>query len=256
MGVIERHKLHDRGVQLILVAHRRGAAFEIAHMAAGVRDDESALELPGLGGVDAEVGRQLHRATHALGHVDKGAVRKHRRVEGGEEIIRLRHDGTEILLDQLGMLLHGLGERAENHAGSGEPFLERRRDRDAVEYRIHGHAREPCALVQRHSELCVGLQQLRIDLFETLRTVRLGARRGVVRDRLVIDRGDLHVSPMRLGHLQPVAQRLEPPLRQEGGLVLFTRDQPHDALVQPGRDGVGLDIGHEAMLVAACDQTF
>ena len=117
VGIIESDQLDDRRVQLILVAHGRGAALEIADMAARVRNDERPLELPGLRGVDAEVGGQLHRATHALGHVDERAVREHRRVEGREEVVRLRHDGAEVLLDQLRMLLHGLGEGAEDHTG-------------------------------------------------------------------------------------------------------------------------------------------
>jgi hypothetical protein len=43
--VVQRHQLDHRGVQLVLVAHRRGAAFEVAHVAALVGDDEGALEL-------------------------------------------------------------------------------------------------------------------------------------------------------------------------------------------------------------------
>ena len=87
LGVVERDQLDHGGVQLVLVAHRRGAAFEVAHIGALVGDDERALELAGLLLVDAEVGGKLHRAAHALGHIDERAVGIDRRVERGEEVV-------------------------------------------------------------------------------------------------------------------------------------------------------------------------
>src|SRR5690606_35413353 len=66
-GAVQGHQFHHRGVELVLVPHGRGAAFEVADVAALVGDDQGALELPGLGFVDAEVGGQLHGAAHALG---------------------------------------------------------------------------------------------------------------------------------------------------------------------------------------------
>ncbi len=108
--IVERNQLHDCSVKLILVAHRRRAALEIAHVSAGVRNDQRALELTGLRRIDAEVGRQLHRATHALRHIDERAIGEHRRVERGVVVVRVRDDRAEILLDQLRMLLHGFGE--------------------------------------------------------------------------------------------------------------------------------------------------
>ncbi len=92
LGVLERDELDDRGVQLVLVAHRRRAAFEVAHVAAFVRDDQRALELAGLGGVDPEVGRELHRAAHAFRHVDERAVGEHGRVQRREEVVAIGHD--------------------------------------------------------------------------------------------------------------------------------------------------------------------
>ena len=117
LGVVERDQLDHRGVQLVLVAHRRGAAFEIAHIGALVGDDQRALELAGVLLVDAEIGRQLHRAAHARRHVDERAVGEHRRIERGEEIVGDRHHRAEILLHQLGMLAQRLRDRHEDHAG-------------------------------------------------------------------------------------------------------------------------------------------
>ena len=47
-GVVERDQLDDRGVQLVLVAHRRRAPFEVADRRAFVGDDQRPLELPGV----------------------------------------------------------------------------------------------------------------------------------------------------------------------------------------------------------------
>ena len=48
LGVFQRDQLDHGGVQLVLVALRRGAAFEIADIGAFVGDDQRALELAGL----------------------------------------------------------------------------------------------------------------------------------------------------------------------------------------------------------------
>src|SRR3569623_1470394 len=130
--VFERDELDHRGVQLILVAHRRGAAFEIAHVGALVGDDQRALELAGVGGIDAEIGRELHWAAHAFRDVDGGAVTEYRGVERRVEVVAGRHDRAEVLLDEIGILAHRLGEGTEDHALLCQFIFERRRDRDAV----------------------------------------------------------------------------------------------------------------------------
>ena len=67
LGIPFDHDLDHGGVQLVFVALRRGAPFEVAHVGALVGHDQRAFELPRAGGVDAEIGRQLHRAAHPLG---------------------------------------------------------------------------------------------------------------------------------------------------------------------------------------------
>src|SRR5262249_6006770 len=59
LGVIERDELDDCGMELVLIALRRRAAFEIADVGALVGDNQRALELAGVALVDAEIGRQL-----------------------------------------------------------------------------------------------------------------------------------------------------------------------------------------------------
>ena len=77
---------------MIFVAHRSGAAFEIRDIGPLVGDDQRPLELPGIGGVDAEVSRQFHRTANALGNVDKGPVGKDCRIEGCVEIVVVGDD--------------------------------------------------------------------------------------------------------------------------------------------------------------------
>src|SRR5450756_1395576 len=74
---------------------RGGAAFEVADIGALVGDDQRPLELSGVALVDAEIGRQLHRAAHARRHVDERAVGKHRRVQSGKIIVRGRHHSAK-----------------------------------------------------------------------------------------------------------------------------------------------------------------
>ena len=108
---------------------------------------------------------------------------------------------------------------------------------------------EPRPLVQRHPELLVGLEQLRVHLVEALRAVLLLLRRRVVRDRLVVDRRVVDVRPGRLVHREPVPVGLEPPLGHPVRLALLRRDEAHDVLGQAGRQRLLLDVGDEAGLV-------
>src|SRR6267142_5734965 len=48
LGIVERDQFDDGSVQLVFVALRRGAAFEIADVGALVGDDQRALELAGV----------------------------------------------------------------------------------------------------------------------------------------------------------------------------------------------------------------
>ena len=127
-----------------------------------------ALELAGVGGVDAEIGRKLHRAAHALGDVAERAVGEDRRVQRGEKVVVVRHHRAEIFLHQVGMVLHRFGERAEDDAQLAELFLERGGHGDAVEDRVHGHAGEPLLLVERNAELLEGAPHFGIDFVQAV----------------------------------------------------------------------------------------
>src|SRR3712207_9551373 len=66
-----------------------------------VDDDQRALELAHVLGVDPEVGLQRDLDVHALRHVDEGAARPHRRVQRGELVVADRDDGAEVLLEDV-----------------------------------------------------------------------------------------------------------------------------------------------------------
>src|SRR5262249_35093154 len=50
-------------------------------------------------------------------------------------------------------------------------------------------------------------------------------------------------------------QGFEAPLGEEGRLVLLAGNEPHHVLIEPRWHGVGVDVGHEAVAVAAADQS-
>ena len=103
-------------MQLIFIAHGRGAAFEVADIGTLVGDDQRALELAGVALVDTEVGGELHRAAHARGNVDERAIGKDSAVEGGEVIVGHRYDGAQIFFHEVRVRMHSFRDRAEDNA--------------------------------------------------------------------------------------------------------------------------------------------
>ena len=170
LALVQNDQLHHRRMQLVFVAHRRGAAFQIAHVCALVGDDEGALELAGLLLVDAEIGGQLHGAAHALRDIDEGAIGEDGGIERGVEIVARRHDGAEIFPDQIGIVADGLRDGAEDDARLGQLLAEGGNHRNRVEDRVHGHfgraldAGQNLLLLERNAELLVGLENFRIQL--------------------------------------------------------------------------------------------
>ena len=55
--IVMRNQLNHGGMQLVLIAHRRGAAFQIADISAFVGNDQRALKLSRVLRVDPEIGR-------------------------------------------------------------------------------------------------------------------------------------------------------------------------------------------------------
>ena len=137
LRVLVRDQLDHRGVQLVLVALRRGAAFEIADIGALVGDQQGALELAAVARVDAEIGRQLHRAAHARRDVGERAVAEHGRIQRREEIVVLRHHACrDTSAPAPGCSRTASPNEQKMMPSFGELSLEGGRDRDAVEHRV------------------------------------------------------------------------------------------------------------------------
>src|SRR4029079_13586107 len=181
-----------------------------------VGDDQGALELARILRVDAEIGRQLHRAADTFWDVDEGAVGEDRAVQTGEVIVTLRNDAAQILSNQIRVLADRLTDAEENDARLLQLLAKGRRDRHAVEHGIDGNARrafdprEDLLLLDRDSELLVDTKDFGID-FVKAAELRLLLRRRVIISVLVIDLGNVELGPANLLHLQPGAIRLQPP---------------------------------------------
>src|SRR6185369_8701822 len=116
LGVVIGDELDHRRMQLVGVELGRRTAFEIRDVAALFRHDQRALELPRFLRVDAEIGRQLHRAAYALRDVAEATVGEDRGVECSIEVVPGRHDAAEVLAHELGMIAHRFRERTEDDA--------------------------------------------------------------------------------------------------------------------------------------------
>ena len=175
----------------------------------------------------------------------------------------MRHDRTEILSHQIGMLLHGFGKRAEDHPRLGQGFLEGRRHGNAVKNRIDSHAGQHFLFFEGNAEFFIGRQKFGIDLVQTLRAVARILGRGVVHDALIVDIRIRHHRPLlglfaleRVGHGQPVAIGFQAPCEQPIGLVFFRGDKLNDVFIQAWGSGFLLDIRHPAKFVIARRQRF
>ncbi|MNZ52933.1 hypothetical protein D3C78_707970 [compost metagenome] len=101
---------HDGRVQLVAVAHGRRTPFDVTDVTAFVGHQNGTFELSGFFGVNTEIGRQLHWATHAFRDVDKCPVGGHGGIERGKEIIVTRHNGADVLFHQIRMIVDRFAE--------------------------------------------------------------------------------------------------------------------------------------------------
>ena len=241
-------ELNHGRVELVLVAHRRGAPFQVAHIAAFFHDNEGPLKLAGVHGVDAEVGAQLHGAAHALGHIDKAAVAEDGAVQRRIVVVAVGHHGAQILLDELGVVVDGFADAAEDDAMLGELLLEAGEDRDGVENGVDGHVGQHLLLLQRDAELFVGRQDFGVNFVQAVQLgLLLGGR--VVAERLQVHGRVMHVGPLRLLQGQKVAVRLEAELEHPLRLLLFGAEGAHDVFAEARLKLVDFDVGGEAPLV-------
>ena len=170
LRIVQCNQFNDGCVQLVFIAHRRGAAFEIADVRALVGDDQGALKLPGILCIYAEICAQLHRAADALGDVDKGAIAEDRAVQCRKIIVVHRHNLAEPLLHELRIFLDRLADRSENYPSAFQLGAKGRRNRNRVKHRINRnlartlYSGKDLLFFNGNTELFVNPQNLRIDL--------------------------------------------------------------------------------------------
>ena len=240
-------------MELVFVALRGRASFEVAHVAALVGNDKRPLKLSGSTFVDAEVRAQLHRALDALGDVAKRPVGEDRRVQSRIIVVADRNHRTDVLLDQFRVLLHGLAHAAEDDSELGEFVLEGSSHADAVHHEIHRHAAQALLLLERNAQLVHRLAQLRVHLVEGGELLLLLGGR-VVADGLEIRLLVLEMGPLGLHHRFPRFERLEAPLKEPLRFVLLGADQPNDVFVKSRGSLVRVNVRREPKLVGLpCD---
>ena len=94
------------------------------HVRALVDDDQRPLELAHVLGIDPEIGLQRDLHVDALRHVDERAAGPDGGVQGRELVVPDRDDGTEVLLEEVLVLLEpGVGVE-EDHALALELFVD------------------------------------------------------------------------------------------------------------------------------------
>ena len=163
LGIFQYDDLDNGCVQLILIALRSGATFEVAHVRTFVGHDQRSLKLTRSCRIDTEVGAQLHRATHALRDIAERSVRKDSCVQRREEVVGIGHHATQVLAHQFGIVAYGLADRAEDDSLLGQHLLEGCLDRNRVHHRIDRHARQRHLLFERNTQLVERTTQFGVD---------------------------------------------------------------------------------------------
>ena len=222
-------------MQLILVAHGGCASFKIRHIAAIVTDNQRTLKLSHIDSIDAEVSGQLHRTAHTFWNIDKRTVAEDGGIQCRIEIVTVRHDGTEILAYQVRILLHRLGERAEQDTQFSEFLAESGTHRDGIHHGIDRNTTQRCTLLKRDAELVKSLLQLGVNLRLLL---CLAARIGIIRYLLVIYLREADVAPRRLLQGFPIAESLQAQVKQPPGFFLARGNHAHNILVEPFLDNI------------------
>ena len=162
------------------------------------------------------------------------------------------------------MLVHGLRDRHEQHAGFGKLGLERGRHRYGIEHRIDRDAaiaaaasprpRSPAFECQaapraraaecRASRRCAGFPDR-----SRRATSAPSLRRGVIIEVLVVDRAVFDLGPFRLAHGQPALVGIKPPSQHPLGFVLLRRDKPDGIFGEALRRLVGFDQRLKSILI-------
>ena len=150
LRALERDQFDDRAVQGGGVELRRGAAFHVGHFRAFIGDDEGALELAEVFGVDAEVSLQRMFHFHAGRDVDERAAAEHGGVQRAEFVVAGRDDFAEPFPENFRMILQAFGRSDEDDALFADGLLDVGIDGFAVELRFD--AGEKFSFLLRNTE--------------------------------------------------------------------------------------------------------
>ena len=123
-GAFHGDEFDDGGVEGGGFEFGCGATFHVHDFGAFIGDDEGALELAELLGVDAEVGLQRVADFDAFGDVDEGAAGEDGAVEGAEFVVGGGDDFAEPGAEDLGVFVEAFGRVDEDDALVFEDFFD------------------------------------------------------------------------------------------------------------------------------------
>src|SRR6185437_9997262 len=203
-------------------------SLDVVHVGVFVDDDQRALELPHVLGVDAEVSLQRYLDVHALRHVDERPAAPHRRVERSELVVADRDHGREVFPEQLGMLSQaGVGIEEDDAL-----LLKVLADLvvDDLRLVLRGHAGDQALLLRfRDAEPVVGVLDVSGQVVPARRLLLGGAYE--VLDLVEVDAGQVRTpcgQRLAIEQLKAAQAQLQHPLR----LVLLRRDVANHLLGQ------------------------
>src|SRR5205085_11652949 len=124
LGAFERDQLNHRTVQGGGLEFRRGAAFHVSDFAAFIGNDESALELAKVFGVDPEIGLERMFHFHSWRDINERAAAEHGRVKSAEFVVRDRDYFAEPFPENFRMLFQTLGRANKNDTLLTDRFLD------------------------------------------------------------------------------------------------------------------------------------
>ena len=91
---VKHHDFHNCRVQLVFITHRCRTSFQVRDITVIICNNQRTFKLSGIGRIDTEVRRQLHRTANPLRNIHKRTITKHSRVQCGKEIITIAHYRT------------------------------------------------------------------------------------------------------------------------------------------------------------------
>ena len=221
LRAFQRDQLDHRAVQRGGVELRRGAAFHVGQLRAFIGDDERALELPEILGVDPEIGLERMLHLHARRHVDERAAAEDGAVERAEFVVAGRDHFAEPFPENLRMILQAFGAADEDDALLADRFLDVGINRLAVELRFD--AGEEFAFLLGNAEPLESALHIVRHVFPT--AFRLGAAAQVIADVVEDDRFQILARPMRRHRLaEESPQGVEAKFAHPIGILFHVRD--------------------------------